>query len=249
MANQEIKILSKFLDYVLARHPDEFGLLLDERGFCKIKTLLQALHEDPEWRHVRQGQLNSLILIERPAPIEMEGNLIRAVQHDYIPDIKPASDLPKLLYTAVRQRAYPVILDKGLKPGGVPYILLCAEQKMAMRLGRRLDNAPILLTIQVAAAQKDEADFFEYGTLFLAKEIAPAAISGPPLPKDKAQTPQASPTTTKNVAETVQPKTPGTFIPDIVANETPHQRKSRREEKQWKKDRRQARKEKHRQKW
>ncbi len=244
MADQNIKILAKFLEYVLGRHPDEFGLLLDDNGFCKIKTLLQALHEDPEWRHVRQGQLNSLLLIERPAPIEVEEDRIRARIRDQLPDIRQASELPKLLYTAVRQRAYPVVLDKGLKPGGLPYILLCGDKDKARRLGRRVDNAPVLLTVQVAAATENGVQFEQYGQhLYLTAYIPPEAVSGPPLPKEKAQTSLM----VKAPPEMDRLKTPGSFFPDFSTIETPN--KKRRGEKEWKKDRRQQRREKDRQKW
>ena len=33
------KQLAKFLNYVLGRRPDEFGLVMDKDGFVKIKDL------------------------------------------------------------------------------------------------------------------------------------------------------------------------------------------------------------------
>ena len=77
--DQHIKKLAKFLEYVLARRPDEFGLIPDPDGFVKIKTLLQALHEDPEWRHLREAHLNTLHVTERTAPIEIQGDKVRAI--------------------------------------------------------------------------------------------------------------------------------------------------------------------------
>ncbi len=237
---QDLKKLSKFLEYVLARKPDEFGLMPDADGFVKIKTLLQALHEDHEWRHLREGHLKSLIAMERPAPVEIQEDRIRARNRAQLPSVTLPLQLPKLLYATVRQRAYPIVHDKGLRPGASPFLILSSDIDMAQRIGRRSDNEPILLTIQVAKAQAAGTRFQQYGeALFLADAILPDCLSGPPLPKEKAlANPSKAP---------VQPKTPGSFFPDMTAADkpgaAPHQ-KPQRKEIDWKKDRRRARKEK-----
>lgn len=238
-SDQNTAKLAKFLEYVLARRPDEFGLIPDAQGFVRIKTLLQALHEDPEYRHVRQGQLNAIVLLEQPAPIEIQDTLVRARIRDQLPVITSPDAFPKLLYTAVRQRAYPVVHEKGIRPGGLPYIMLSPDEHTAKRLGKRVDNHPVLLTIQVAAAQAQGACFQQYGErLYLADFISPGTFSGPPLPKEKVV-----------AAEPKAPalhKAPGSFFPDITTDKhgnAPHQR-AKRNEIDWKKDRRRARKEK-----
>lgn len=239
-ADQAIKKIGKFLEYVLGRRPDEFGLIPDPQGFVRIKTLLQALHEDPEWRHVRQGQLNTLILTERPAPIEIRDAMVRARIRDQLPAQSAPRQWPKLLYMAIRQRAYPVILEKGIRPAGLPFLLLSPEASMAQRLGRRIDNRPVLLTIQVTDAKARGTHFQQYGELlFLADVIPVGAFTGPPLLKEK---PVAAETRAPLAA-----KSPGSFFPDPASTDKhgapPHSR-SKRNEMDWKKDRRRARKEK-----
>jgi putative RNA 2'-phosphotransferase len=237
-----IKKLSKFLEYVLGRRPDEFGLIPNAHGFVKIKFLLQALHEDPEWRHIRQGQLNTLLLLERPAPVEIEGPMIRACLRDQLPAISAPQMWPKLLYTPVRQRAYPVVLEKGLHPSGQPHVQLSSELALALRLGQRIDNHPVLLTVQVAQAQAAGIQFKQYGqALFLADFIPVGTFSGPPLAKEKPVAAEPK--------KPLQPKTPGSFFPDLAAADkhcTPPHQKPKRNEMDWKKERRQARREKQR---
>lgn len=247
MTEQDLKKLAKFLEYVLGRRPDEFGLLLDPQGFCKTKTLLQALHEDPEWRHVRQGQLNYLILMIQPPPIEIHKSLVRAGKRDQLPAITSAKVSPKLLYATVRQRAYPVVLDKGLHPGGgLPYVLLCATQELAQRLGRRVDNSPVMLTVHVAAAQTEGVHFQKYGDLlFLADHIPTKAITGPPLPKER---PSAA-LSTKPQEEPIVHTPPGSYFPDLTTKRDTVPKSRRKGEKDWKKERRQARREKARRGW
>jgi putative RNA 2'-phosphotransferase len=238
--DQHTKKLSKFLEYVLARRPDEFGLIPDPDGFVKVKTLFQALHEDPEWRHLREAHVNTLCVSESTSPIEIQEDRIRAIYREQLPTFIQPKQWPKLLYVAVRQRAYPVVHEKGLRPTAFPFLVLSSESTMALRLGRRSDNAPVLLTIQVAKAQAAGTYFQQYGeNLFLADVIAPDCLNGPPLPKEKPadSLPKKPP----------QPKMPGSFFPDLTSSDkhgaAPHQ-KPQRPEINWKKDRRRARKEK-----
>jgi putative RNA 2'-phosphotransferase len=205
----------------------------------KIKTLLQALHEDPEWRHLREAHLNTLHVTERTAPIEILVDKVRATQRAQLPAIRVPVQWPKVLYATVRQRAYPVVYEEGLKPGSLPFVILSSNMAMAQRLGRRSDNAPVLLTIQVAKSQAAGTHFQQYGeNIFLADAIPPECFNGPPLPKEK---PMASPSKAP-----VRPKTPGSFLPDLALAKhgaAPHQ-KPQRNEIEWKKDRRRARKDK-----
>jgi len=66
------------LDYILARRPDEFGLVTDKEGFIKVKDLLKALSEEEGLSYVRRAHLDE-ILITLPDPsFEIVGNTIRA---------------------------------------------------------------------------------------------------------------------------------------------------------------------------
>jgi putative RNA 2'-phosphotransferase len=237
-----IKKLAKFLDYALGRRPDEFGLLPDDHGYVKIKTLLQALHEDSEWRHLREGHLRSLVVMHPSSPVELMDDLIRARSRDNLPTPVIPSDLPKVLFTTVRQRAYPVILSKGIRPGGLPHILLSSDMVMAERLGHRVDNAPVLVSVQVALSKAAGTTFRKFGELlYLADFIAAQTFTGPPLPKEKPM-PASKPMPAQD-----RPKTPGSFFLDPAAIESPGIPSQRRKrEAEWKKDRRRARKEKQR---
>jgi putative RNA 2'-phosphotransferase len=236
-----IKKLAKFLSYVLGRRPDEYGLVPDEQGYVKIKTLLQSLHEDSEWRHLRQSHLNSLMLMQQPAVIEIKDDLIRACHRDQLPEAVGSSELPKQLFTTVRRRAYPVVIERGIRPTGSRYILLSSETQMAERLGRRTDPAPVLLKVQVASSQAGGTTYLKYGErLYLADFIPAQTFSGPPPPKAKP-----SPAAPGTVA-VEQPKTPGSFFPEPSPIENPSLPRRRKRNVEWRQDRRRARKEKER---
>lgn len=246
-SSKAIKRLSKFMGYVLGRRPDEFGLILDAEGFIKVKTLLQAMHEESGWRHLRMAHLNELIMVSQPAPIEIQGQLVRACDRSHLPQPEQPKQMPKLLYSSIRQRAYPVVHNKGLRPGGLPFVSLSSQKEMALRIGRRQDNSPVILEIQVEASMASGVNYQQYGNLlYLADFIPVGTFTGPPLPKEKPV--PAKP------QEQLKPSVPtaaGSYFPDGVTHgqsQPATHTKRKRKELEWKKERRRARKEK-RGKW
>jgi putative RNA 2'-phosphotransferase len=235
--------LSKFLTYMLGRRPDEFGIVPNSDGFVRIKELLQALHEEQGWRHVRQAHLNEVLIVPEKPIIEITDARIRAFDISLLPVVDQPDDLPKLLYIAIRPRAYPVALDRGLSAIPGQHLILSSEKEMAMRMGRRVDSNPTLLAVQVSESVQNGTCFQKYGRiLFLADRIYPGTFSGPSLSKPKAGT------TASHVAtDTPQTRTPGSYFPELESIQPAKQHPpgaNRRKEPQWKKDRRRARKHK-----
>ncbi len=241
--NKLIKKLSKFLDYVLGRNPDEFGLVPDKDGYVKIKELLKALNEEEGWRFVRKAHINE-ILITLPDPlIETKDNLIRALNRENLPETAPAEDLPKLLYTCIRRKAQPYVMENGISPMGRGHVILSSDSDLAERMGKRIDASPVLLTVNVEDSIKKGTMILQFGkTLNLAKLIPARCFTGPPLPKEMPE-----PKKKGLEKEADSRKNPGSFLMDLH-DEKPYQKKTKRKGKsseiEWKKDRRQQRKQK-----
>jgi putative RNA 2'-phosphotransferase len=184
--SKELNHLAKFLAYVLGHQPDEFGLVPDSKGFVKVKELLKAINEEANWRFLRKSHLNELSISHTKPPIEIVDNLIRATDRNKLPTPMITIDTPKLLYTCVRTKAYPVVLEKGILPMGKPWIILASERDMAYRMGRRFDSAPVLLTVNALQAMERGVKILLFGKgLFLATQIPPGCFQGPPIPKEK----------------------------------------------------------------
>jgi putative RNA 2'-phosphotransferase len=241
--SQSINRNAKFISYVLGHHPDEFGLLPDEHGFVNIKNLIKALQEEPAWRFLRSNHLHELVLSLQPAPIEIDGPLVRATDRRHLPSLTPTVQLPKLLFSAIRRRAYPVVLEKGLQPGGDGYVLLTSAMAMAIRLGHRIDNDPVILTVQTITVQKKGVNFRRYGTdLYLADAIPSGTFSGPPLARERQK-----PDKSAIQSELLRPASPGSYFPDIAQlapKEPGSSQVTGKKEKKWQIERRQARKHK-----
>jgi len=235
------KDLAKFLSYVLGRRPDEFGLVLDQEGFIKIKDLLKAINEEEGWRHVRRGHLDEVLLSVSNASIEIDDDSIRAKDIDNSAKQKPAQHIQKHLFACVKRKSYPNVLEKGIFPASFPMVVLSSDQQMAVRIGKRRDPSPVMLTINTQKTIDQGVFFFQTGeTLFTAKYIPPECFSGPMLQRQKEEIIKPS-----KKREEKYTKEPGSFIMDIEdrnEKQKRHARKKRRDEVGWKEDRRKMRK-------
>jgi len=185
--NHQFKVenLSRFLVYILGHRPDEFGLMPDSDGFVTYKGLLQAIHEEPDWHYVRQSHINEVLLGKDRILFQPGDNRSRASDRLWGLDIdNPTQTLPKLLFTPVRRKAHPVVMEKGLRSGQGRYLVLSPDQEMAGRIGSRRDQKPVLLEVMADAAQSEGVLFYPFGNLFLSPEIPARFIAGPPVPKD-----------------------------------------------------------------
>lgn len=224
------KQLAKFFNYVLGRRPDEFGLVTDKEGFVKIKELIKATNEEEGLKHVRRSHINEIMVTLPDHGLEVADNMIRAQNREHLLKQSFALDPPKLLYTCVRKKAYPHVLEKGIRPTVYSRIILSSSRSMAERMGRRSDHAAVLLTVQVSHAEDKGVVFFQAGeSIFMAEEIPPGCFSGPPLPKEQ-------PDARKNdKSKTEQAQTmAGSFFMDLEKKEkqaTPGSKQKRRNKK------------------
>jgi putative RNA 2'-phosphotransferase len=237
------KKLAKFISYILGRRPDEFGLVPDADGYVKIKDLLKAIAEEDGWQYIRRSHIKE-VDVSLPAPVfEIRDNFIRATTRKHLLPPSPTQNLPKLLYTCVRNRAYPAVRDKGIHPMGHPYVILSSNQDLAERMGKRIDQSPVKLTVQVEKTVCRGNQFLKAGEmLYLTDAIPPDCFTGPALPKEKPQSPKPVP-----AEKTPDRAMAGSFYIDLKNREdhrhkTGHRKK--RKDFDWKKDRRKQRKQK-----
>lgn len=235
------KQLAKFLFYVLGRRPDEFGLVPDRDGFVKIKELLQAVNEEEGWRYVKYPLINELIITITSPPVEVVENRIRAVDRDDLWAIVPATDLPKLLFTSVTRKSYPDVLEKGIRPTRHDHVILSVDESMALRMGKRRDPHPVMLTVNVRQSVSKRVFFQQAGELLCLTGAVPVnCFTGPPLPKEKPEKrkPQETP-------ETGKQHLAGSYIMDI---EHKGQKDKKDAPDSWKRDKKRIRRQKQK-KW
>ncbi|MGD8389671.1 MAG: hypothetical protein PVG49_21165 [Desulfobacteraceae bacterium] len=181
----QVEELARFLIYMLGHRPDEFGLVPDSDGFVPVKRLLQAIREEPGWRHVGEGLLREVLPSEHRGLFDAEENRIRAVERRFHLDLDaPVQPPPGLLYTPVRKRAHFHALEKGLGPHPHGFHVLTPDPDMAQRIGHRSDPSPVLLEVRIPERGDGALPLYPFGDLFLAAEVPAKDIVGPPLGKD-----------------------------------------------------------------
>jgi putative RNA 2'-phosphotransferase len=236
------KQLAKYISYILGRRPDEFGLVPDKNGFVKIKELIKAFGEEEGLRYVRRSHIDEILITLPNPPIEISNNLVRATSRDHLSEHLPTNP-PKLLYTCVRRKAYPFVMDKGIFPLGRGHVILSSEKKLAKKIGKRIDHTPVLLTVQTQKSIKNGIIFFQAGeSLFMAKSIPVGNFTGPPLPKEKPELKK------EDALQKEKPKAlPGTFLMDLTDEKDRKKRsirERRRKEIAWKKERKRMKRKK-----
>jgi putative RNA 2'-phosphotransferase len=231
--------LARFMLYILAHKPDEFGLVPDTEGFVTYKELLWVIHEEPGWGYVRKGHINEVLSGKDRALFQPNENGIRALERRWHLDLdNPSLFPPKILFVAVRRRAHPAVMEKGLAASGGKYIVLSSDRDVAERIGRRRDQKPVVLEIMVAPAQEAGVLFYAFGSLFLADQVPARFINGPPISKKDGKTPE------RKGEEKGLDFEAGTLVLDLNRDPDPSRRTRGKKQKSWKEEARRIRRRK-----
>jgi putative RNA 2'-phosphotransferase len=237
-ALRSLKKLANLIIYILERRPDEFGLLPDNEGYVKIKSLIRAVNEEEGFKYVRPFHIDDIIASLPDARIEIRDAFIRAKNIDNLPKKIIAANPPKLLYTCVRKKAHVFALENGIHPVGNEKVVLSATREMAERIGKRFDQFPVLLTVHIQKALDAGVIFHSSGELYCSGHIPPSCFTGPPPPKQKEETGQA-----EKQIEFTPKRMPGSYIMNIGQDEEKKRRtelQRKRKEVGWKKERKRA---------
>lgn len=182
---KQIEQFAKISEYMLGRHPDEFGLVPDHEGYIKIKEFLQAVTETDGWRHIRKNYINEMMLVHPDPPVEVGETRIRAKDSSMLPKYIHCENPPKLLFICIKQKSYPSVLENGIHPSSHTKIICCKDPDMAKKIGRRRSPQPVLLTIHTQKMLDQGLSFLHAGDLLFLTDFVPAdCFTGPSLSKE-----------------------------------------------------------------
>ena len=234
--------LARFMLYILAHKPDEFGLVPDTEGFVTYKEFLWAVHEEPGWGYVRKGHINEVLLGKDRALFQPEGDRFRALDRRWHLDLEnPTQSPPKILFVAVRRRAHPVVMEKGLTAPEGRYLVLSPDREMAVRIGRRRDQKPVLLEIMAVPAWEEGTSLYPFGDLYLTNQIPARFINGPPVSKEDVRIPEKK---REKPPERKAAFDAGTFVLDLDRDPDSSRRTKGKKQKGWKEEARKIRRRK-----
>ncbi|MDY6910141.1 MAG: hypothetical protein SWC40_09410 [Thermodesulfobacteriota bacterium] len=165
------KTLAKTLGAIGCHMPDAFGLFWDEDGTMPWKEFLQALHEDPGLRFVRDAHLQEIDFLGIEMPFRLVDRVLRLKEAEPVPRYRPAVP-PRRLYFAIRRKQYRHAAANGLLASGRPFMPLAVDKDLALRIARRRDPDPVAIDILAAEAHESGIVFLKSGEhLFLAAHL------------------------------------------------------------------------------
>lgn len=190
----EVKSLQKTLVYILGHRPDEFGLLLDEKGFVKIGDLCKVLREEG-WSYVKEKDIVEAVVTDPEKRFELKEGKIRVTEIKNLEYYHFEKTIPpRMLFLGVSKEGYLSVLNRGLlAPRGQSYIYLFAERSLAERVARRKYKHLILLEVLALEASQAGFEFFKvFPLIFATSYVSKEYVKGPYIGKEERQTPKPS---------------------------------------------------------
>ncbi len=159
-SNEDVR-LGRFLSLVLRHNPQAAGITLDQHGWADVEALIQGVRKTGRSidrvtleRIVRENDKQRYIFNDTHTKIR--ANQGHSIQVDI--ELREAEP-PQVLYHGTSTRAYPSILQEGIRKMSRQYVHLSADFQTAMSVGKR-HGVPIVITIDAAAMRKDKISFF-----------------------------------------------------------------------------------------
>lgn len=171
--------LSREISYALRHAPEEYGLVLDERGWTSVDALLSALHRQARYAKLTEADIEGMMNRSEKKRHELAGGRIRALYgHSVAAKIEKEQERPPaVLYHGTARRFLPAIREQGLKPMKRQYVHLAEDPAIAVDAGGRRDDKPMLLCIDAAAAWERGIGFYRGGQqIWLADAVPPDCI-------------------------------------------------------------------------
>ena len=173
--------LSKEIAYALRHAPQQYGLELDCEGFVGVEELLSAINSEHKYdRTITEEDILHILKISDKQRFDVQNGYIRAYYGHTVPGQiqKEAAVPPSVLYHGTTHKAYELIKDQGLLPMSRQYVHLSADIDYAVRVGKRRDPEPVLLSIDTAAAANSGIVFYiGNDKVWLCDKVPPEYIS------------------------------------------------------------------------
>lgn len=156
--------LSKEVSYALRHNPKQYGLEIDDEGYVEIDKLLVAINTMNHYsKEIDYNDIIKIIEASDKKRLEIKGNYIRALYgHSLSKRIKKSASIPpEILYHGTSHYALDQILAEGLKPMNRQYVHLSIDIETARLVGKRRDEAPVILAVDTKEAIKNGIQFYQ----------------------------------------------------------------------------------------
>lgn len=161
--NKKYIKLSKTMAHALRHAPQNYGLILDEKGWIDVDKLIEGLKDHSQrFADVTIYDLEKVIKESPKKRFEIKDGKIRATYGHSLPSkIKKKPALPpEILYHGTTPIAAENILKTALKPQGRQYVHLSLDIKSAYEVGLRRTKNPTILKVLAQEAHNAGINFY-----------------------------------------------------------------------------------------
>lgn len=172
--------LSTFMSKILRHTPHEFGIVLDEEGYCDVQDLLDAIRtNDSFWSDIVLENIEQVVTECPKTRFELNGNQIRArYAHSIIKISYQQGTPPDVLHHGTHEGTVEIVMKDGIRSMNRKYVHLSETTHFATLSGKRRGN-PVLLLVDTKSAQENGVIFYYAGNeVWLADYIPPQFIKG-----------------------------------------------------------------------
>lgn len=169
--SNKLRILSKFMCFVLRHKPQNFGLLPDQYGFVRTADLLDVLKN--RYGNVQPSDVEAVVENCPKNRFEIKGQNIRArYGHsiDVLLDLEP-SPPSDVLYHGTSPSMTKAIVEEGLRPMRRRYVHLSKTKDEARKVGRRKSKNPIVFAVKAREAYEEGVEFCDIGAVVLTEAL------------------------------------------------------------------------------
>lgn len=152
--------LRSFMIRLLRHTPHDFGITLDEQGYCSLAELLAAVRQDPQWAELGIGDIAQAAADCRHRRYEISGDRIRAKYGHSVQRLKYEEACPpRVLYHGTHKNIFERLLAEGVKPVRRPYVYLTESPDLAAVVGNRQGEA-VIIEVEGARAGSEGVKFY-----------------------------------------------------------------------------------------
>jgi len=175
MSPRHLDQFGRVMAGVLRHFPDRFDLEMDEQGWLEASEFIDAVKSQRRHFHYLETKhLQAVVETDPKGRYELKNGRLRAT-YAHTLDLEldlPTDKNPEHLYFACSKEDSTEYLEHGLYPGDRNMVHLSSTRLNALEAGRHIIGKPIVLLVDVRAAEGADCAIMKAGTtVYLVKEL------------------------------------------------------------------------------
>ena len=174
--------LSRLMSYILRHNPYKFGLRLNDKGYCSLIALLDAIKKERKFEATTLDDIKQVVQNCEKQRYEITNNKVRArYGHSKVRALREPTTPPLTLIHGTVETRLASIREKGLLPMERQHVHLTTEETTDFAIlsaSRRAKNTNVvLLTVDTVKAKDKGVLFYDEGKgTWLSQPIPPECI-------------------------------------------------------------------------